>query len=213
MTEVLLEVDDSGVALITLNRPEQNNSWTPGMEKEFSETLAAVDRDPAARVAVLTGAGRMFCPGVGGGRLEEIADAGLDYSGRIPFIRTLELRKPLIAAINGGCAGVGLVQAMMCDIRFMSATAKISTAFARRGLPAEHGISWLLPRIIGVERSMDLVLSARTVTAEEALQLGLVSRLVAPDELLATALGYARDIAANCAPEAMARIKRQIHAD
>lgn len=213
MAEVLLDVDEAGVALITLNRPAESNSWTPDLEREFYEVLDRLDRDPATRAAVLTGAGRMFCPGAGGGRLAEIAEAGIDYSGRPPFTKTLQFRKPLIAAINGGCAGVGFVQAMMCDVRFMASTAKLTTAFARRGLPGEHAITWVLPRIVGVERAMDLLLSARTVTAQEALQLGLVSRVVDLDALLPTALEYARDIAANCAPEALAMIKRQVHAD
>jgi len=177
MAEVLLDVDESGVALITLNRPEQNNSWAPELEVEFYDVLDRLDRDPQVRVAVLTGAGRMFCPGAGGGRLEEIAETGIDYTGRPPFLRTLEFRKPLIAAINGGCAGVGFVQAMMCDVRFMAATARMSTAFARRGLPGEHGITWLLPRIIGVAHATDLLLSARTVGADEALRIGLVSHV------------------------------------
>jgi enoyl-CoA hydratase/carnithine racemase len=213
MAEVLLDVDEAGVALITLNRPAESNSWTPDLEREFYEVLDRVDRDPAARVAVLTGAGRMFCPGAGGGRLEAIAETGMDYTGRTPFLRTMEFRKPLIAAINGGCAGVGFVQAMMCDVRFMASTAKMSTAFARRGLPGEHGISWLLPRIVGLEPAMDLLLSARTVTADEALRIGLVSRVVELENLLTAAVGYARDIAESCSPEAMALIKRQVVSD
>ncbi|HVS67005.1 MAG TPA: enoyl-CoA hydratase-related protein [Mycobacteriales bacterium] len=213
MAEVLLDVDEAGVALITLNRPKQHNTWTAELEREFYGVLADIDGDPSVRVAVLTGTGRMFCPGVGGGRLEEIVETGLDYSERIPFTRTLEFRKPLIAAINGGCAGVGFVQAMMCDIRFMASTAKMTTAFARRGLPAEHAVSWLLPRIVGVEHAMDLLLSARTVTADEAQRLGLVSRVVEAEHLLDDALDYAGQLADNCAPEAMARIKRQILID
>jgi enoyl-CoA hydratase/carnithine racemase len=210
MAEVLLDVDDVGVALITLNRPEHNNSWTPELEAEFYAVLDDVDRNPHARAAVLTGAGRMFCPGAGGGRLEEIAETGIDYAGRTPFLRTLEFRKPLIAAINGGCAGIGFVQAMMCDVRFMASTAKLSTAFARRGLPGEHAISWVLPRIVGVEHAMDLLLSGRTVHADEAQRIGLVSRVVELETLLPRAIEYARDIAANCAPEALAMIKRQV---
>lgn len=213
MAEVLLDVDDTGVALITLNRPEQNNSWTPELEAEFYGVLDAVDRTTQAKVAVLTGAGRMFCPGAGGGRLEEIAQSGIDYTGRIPFTRTMDFRKPLVAAINGGCAGIGLVQAMMCDVRFMASTAKLSTAFARRGLPGEHAISWVLPRVVGVEHALDLLLSGRTVDADEALRIGLVSRVVELEALLPAAIHYARDIAANCSPEAMAVIKRQVWND
>jgi enoyl-CoA hydratase/carnithine racemase len=213
MSEVLLDVDEVGVALLTLNRPEDNNSWTPDLEREFYDVLGGLDRNPDVRVAVHTGAGRMFCPGAGGGRLEEIAEKGIDYTGRPKFTQTLEFRKPLIAAINGGCAGVGFVQAMMCDVRFMASTAKMSTAFARRGLPGEHAVSWVLPRIVGAEHALDLLLSARTVTADEALRIGLVSRVVELELLLPTAIEYARDIATSCSPEAMSVIKRQVLSD
>jgi enoyl-CoA hydratase/carnithine racemase len=199
--------------VITLNRPEHRNTWTAELERHFYEVLDAADRDRTVRVAVLTGAGKTFCPGVGGERLDEVADRGLDLTGRMSFSRTLAFRKPLIAAINGGCAGVGLAQALMCDIRFAASTAKLSTAFARRGLPAEQATSWLLPRLSGLEHALDLLLSGRTVTADEALQLGLLSRVVPPDDLLPAVLGYAGDIAANCGPEAMAVIKRQVLAD
>ncbi|HWA64851.1 MAG TPA: enoyl-CoA hydratase-related protein [Mycobacteriales bacterium] len=209
MPEVLLEVD-AGVAVLTLDDPERNNAWSPEIETIFYDRLAAIEADPAVRVAILTGKGRMFCPGASTDRLNHIAEVGLDYSDRIPFTKTLEFSKPLIAAINGGCAGIGFIQAMFCDMRFVSSTAKLTTAFVRRGLPAEHAISWLLPRIVGVERAMDLLLSGRTVTAQEALRIGLVSRVAPPEELMTTALDYAKDIAANCAPKAMAMIKRQV---
>jgi enoyl-CoA hydratase/carnithine racemase len=210
---VLLEIDDDGVALLTLNRPESRNAWVPSLEQAFYEVLDVADHDPAVRVAVLTGAGKTFCPGVGAERLERVAGHAVDYTGRPPFSRTLGFRKPLIAAINGGCAGAGLVQAMMCDVRFASDRARLSTSFARRGLPAEHGLAWLLPRIIGVERALDLLLTGRTVDADEALQLGLVSRVVSPDALLPAALAYARDIAVHCAPVAVSVIKHQVQVD
>jgi enoyl-CoA hydratase/carnithine racemase len=213
VSDVLLDIADDGVALITLNRPDERNTWTAEVERRFYEALGTADRDPKVRVAVLTGAGTMFCPGVGGARLGDVADSGLDLTGRVPFSRTLEFRKPLIAAINGGCAGVGLAQALMCDVRFVVTTARLSTAFARRGLPAEQALSWLLPRLVGLENALDLLLSGRTVTADEALRLGLVSRVVEPAELLPAALGYAREIAVNCGPEAMALIKHQVFAD
>jgi enoyl-CoA hydratase/carnithine racemase len=210
MSDVLLEVDESGVALITLNRPEQRNAWNPGLERAYYEALDAADRDPNVRAAILTGAGRSFCPGVGGDQLDRVAGEGVDFTGRMPFSRTLAFRKPLIAAINGGCAGAGLAQALMCDVRFAARGVRLSTSFARRGLPAEHGLSWLLPRLIGLERAMDLLLSARTFDADEALSLGVVSRVVEPEDLVPAALAYARDIAENCAPAAVAVIKHQI---
>jgi enoyl-CoA hydratase/carnithine racemase len=119
----------------------------------------------------------------------------------------------MVAAINGACAGVGLVQALTCDIRFVAKGARLSTAYARRGLPAEYGISWLLPRLIGVERALDLLLSARTIEAEEAVALGLASRLCEPDEVLTAATTYARDLARFCSPRSVAAIRRQVWGD
>ena len=125
----------------------------------------------------------------------------------------LTVRKPMVAAINGGCAGIGLVQALVCDVRFASSGAKLATSFARRGLPAEFASSWLLTRLIGTGRAMDLLLSARTITAEEAVALGLVNWMRPPDELLPAAVAYARDLALNCSPSSMAAIKAQVAAD
>lgn len=210
---VLVEIADDGVAVLTFNRPERRNAWTPSMERRYYQLLDALAADERARVVVVTGAGKTFCPGVDSERLDDIAGKPLDYTGRVPFSRTFGFPKPLIAAINGGCAGVGFIQAMMCDIRFMSSSARMSTAFARRGLPAEQAISWLLPRIVGVERALDLLLSARTVDAEQALRIGLVGFVVTPDDLLATVLDYARDIAANCSPTSLAMIKHQVLTD
>jgi enoyl-CoA hydratase/carnithine racemase len=121
--------------------------------------------------------------------------------------------KPIIAAINGAAAGIGFIQAVCCDLRFASSTAKFTTAFARRGLPAENSLSWLLPRLVGVGNATDLLLSARVVLADEALAMGLVNRVVAPDDLVAAALEYARDLATNCSPLSMATIKQQILTD
>jgi enoyl-CoA hydratase/carnithine racemase len=119
----------------------------------------------------------------------------------------------VIAAINGPCAGIGLVQALMCDIRFAAADAKITTAFARRGLVAEHGMSWLLPRLVGHAHALDLLLSARVVLGDEAERLGLVNRALPGERLLDETLAYARDLAANCAPSSMAAMKRQVYED
>ena len=127
------------------------------------------------------------------------------------FLTTL--RKPVIAAINGACAGIGLTQALMCDVRFAAAGAKFTTSFARRGLIAEYGISWILPRVIGWGAALDLLLSGRVFLAEEAAELGMVKEVVAPEELLPRAIAYAEDIAANCAPSSLAVIKRQVYGD
>jgi enoyl-CoA hydratase/carnithine racemase len=123
------------------------------------------------------------------------------------------LRTPIIAAVNGACAGIGLTQALMCDVRFAAAGAKFTTSFARRGLIAEYGISWILPRVVGWGAAMDLLLSGRVFHAEEAAELGLVKAVVPADELMPTAMAYAEDIAANCAPSALAVIKQQLYGD
>jgi enoyl-CoA hydratase/carnithine racemase len=132
---------------------------------------------------------------------------------RRPQSLPLGIPKPLIAAINGPCAGIGLVQALMCDIRFAAGGVKFTTAFARRGLVAEHGISWMLPRLVGPARAMDLLLSARVLLAEEACDLGLVNRVLPPEELLDATLDYARDLARNCSPASMAAMKQQVYGD
>jgi enoyl-CoA hydratase/carnithine racemase len=155
------------------------------------------------------------------GDLDSISGAGDPGSGtdvtqlvgeRHPYFVT-QLRKPLIAAINGACAGIGLTQALMCDIRFAAAGAKFTTAFARRGLIAEYGISWILPRIVGWSAATDLLLSGRTFYAEEARELGIVKDVVATEDLLPRTLAYADDMARNCAPSSLAVIKRQLYDD
>ncbi len=211
-SEVLLEIDEIGVALVTLNRPGRRNGWTPGLEAEFFGVLDRLDTDPAVRAVVITGAGKTFCPGMDTERLDEIAGKPLELAGRRPPVHLLRFRKPIIAAINGACAGIGLVLALACDVRFAAEKARFTTAFARRGLAGEYGVTWLLPRIIGQGRAADLLLSSRVVDAGEALQLGLVNFVVA-DDVVAAALEYARDIARHCAPTSLAMLRHQLLAD
>ena len=215
---VLYAVRESGVAVVTLNRPERMNAWGGGLAAEFYRCVDRADSDPEVRVIVVTGSGRAFCVGADMGGLETIGGAsegsdGVDVSklvgDRQPYFVT-GLRKPVIAAINGPCAGIGLTLALMCDIRFAAAGAKFTTAFARRGLIAEYGISWILPRVVGWSAAQDLLLSGRTFHAEEAAELGMVKEVVPADEVLPRALAYAEDIAANCAPSSMAVIKSQL---
>ncbi|MCW2548863.1 MAG: putative enoyl-CoA hydratase/isomerase [Mycobacterium sp.] len=210
---VLLDVGDDGVAVVTLNRPDRRNGWNPAMEARYFEVLGEADVDPQVRVAVLTGAGSTFCPGVDSGRLDAIAGQPLDLSGRRSPVRAWAFRKPLIAAINGGCAGMGMVQALLCDVRFAARGAKFSTAFARRGLVGEYGITWLLPRLVGTEVAADLLLSGRVFDADEAHRLGVVSRVVASEDLLRDAREYAAEIASNCSPASLAMIRHQLHTD
>jgi enoyl-CoA hydratase/carnithine racemase len=209
--DVLLEIDGDGVALVTLNRPERRNGWTPALEATFFGVLDALDTDPAVRVVVMTGAGKTFCPGMDTERLGEIAGKPLVLGGRRPPVHLLRYRTPVIAAVNGACAGIGLVLALACDVRFAAEKARFSTAFARRGLAGEYGVTWLLPRIVGPGRASDLLLSSRVINATEALQMGLVNFVV--DDVVSAALAYARDIAVNCAPSSLAMLRHQLLAD
>jgi enoyl-CoA hydratase/carnithine racemase len=212
---VQMQVSD-GVALLTLNRPDRLNAWTGAMEHAYFALLERCARDEHVRAIVVTGAGRGFCAGADMQQLQALGDGELDTDDaareRRPQTFPLSIPKPIIAAINGACAGIGLVQALMCDVRFAAAGAKLTTAFARRGLIAEHGISWVLPRLVGPADALDLLLSGRVVLAEEAHALGLVNRVLAPDALLDAALAYARELAVNCSPASMATIKRQVYA-
>ncbi len=210
---MVLRTSADGVLTLTLNRPERMNAWTRAMEREYFDALDEADDDPEVRAIVVTGAGRGFCPGMDTRSLEKATAGGPSSPDRRPMTYGLTVRKPMIAAINGGCAGIGLVQALVCDVRFAASGAKLSTAFTRRGLPAEFAASWLLERVVGHGAALDLLLSARVVTAEEACAMRLVTRVVEPDDLPATAQEYARDLAANCSPLAMAAVKAQVMAD
>jgi enoyl-CoA hydratase/carnithine racemase len=217
MDEVVQKQVHEGVAVLTLNRPERLNAWTPEMEHTYFALLDECAASPDVRVILVTGAGRGFCAGADMQNLQALGEGSLDVSDhdseRRPQSHPLSIPKPIVAAINGACAGIGLVQALMCDIRFAAAGAKLTTAFARRGLVAEHGISWLLPRLIGPARALDLLLSGRVVLAEEALELGLVNRVIQPDELLEQARAYAVELAQLCSPASMATMKRQVYDD
>ena len=217
------------VATITLNRPERLNAWTGRMEAQYRRALAEADADPAVGAIVVTGAGRGFCAGADSAALGKLAaageyDAGLreppaqpghgvraDYDH--PFAFHLGLRKPVIAAVNGAAAGVGFVLACYCDLRYAAAGAKLTTSFGRVGLPAEYGVSWLLPRIVGVAHAADLLFSSRVVLAEEAAAMGLVNGVVPPGELAGHAAEVARGMAEELSPEALMTMKRQLYGD
>lgn len=217
MSEVVQVAIDRGVALLTLNRPERLNAWTVEMEHAYFGLLDRCAASEDVRVIVVTGAGRGFCAGADMQELQDLSDGNASperrTEARRPQTFPLSVPKPILAAINGPCAGIGLVQALMCDIRFAAEGAKLTTAFARRGLVAEHGISWILPRLVGPARALDLLLSGRVVLAEEAAELGLVNRALAPEHLLDETMAYARDLAVNCSPASMRTMKRQVYAD
>jgi len=212
--QVLFSVEDDGVALLTLNRPGRRNAWTPAMEHAYFEHLAAAGRDPAVRAIVVTGTGDTFCPGLDPEVLGSLTTGSNYTENRRPQTFTTTVPKPVIAAINGNCAGIGLLQALYCDVRFVAESARLSTAFSRRGLMAEDGASWLLSNMIGHARALELLVSGRVITAREAHDLGLVHRVVETGpQTLIQALDYARSLATKVSPNAMAMIKSQIYRD
>jgi enoyl-CoA hydratase/carnithine racemase len=218
-----------GIATITLSRPERLNAWTGRMHSEYRALLARAADDATVRVIVVTGAGRGFCVGADTKALEGHVergsyDAGLGSDLAMPgygvraefdadFAYHFGIPKPIIAAINGPAAGVGLVLACYCDLRFAASGVKLTTSHGRLGLPAEYGLSWLLPRLIGVTRAADILLSSRVVLSEEAESLGLVNRVVAPRDLMATTYDYARMLATEVAPSSLAATKLQLYRD
>lgn len=207
---VLLAVAD-GVGILTLNRPHRLNAVDDRLMARFLERLDEVADREDVRVVVVTGAGRGFCAGAD---LEVLGDLGTgEQQVAMPglaYLRARTLPKPVIAAVNGACAGLGLVIALTCDLRFATPTAKFGTGFARIGLVAEQGLAWLLPRLVGPGNAMDLLLSARLVEGEEARSMGLVDRLHDADDLLGATLVYARALAAGSSPVSMGVIKWQV---
>jgi enoyl-CoA hydratase/carnithine racemase len=183
------------------------------MTLRFTDLLARADADPAVRAVVVTGAGRGFCAGAD---FTVLADAQADPTVLAPpegwhADVILGLGVPVIAAVNGPAAGLGFAMMLHCDLRFAAAGAKLTTSFARRGLVAEYGSAWLLPRLIGVANALDLLLSARTITAEEGRELGLVQHVVPAGQVLAAAQDYARELVTWSSPRSMALIRRQVY--
>ena len=205
------------VLLLTLNRPAKLNAWTSDLEDRYFDLLAAADDDPGVWAIVVTGAGRGFCSGADLGDLKDAAGADTTNVLRPkPRDFPLSVRKPLIGAINGVAAGLGMVEALYFDVRFGGPSTRFTTAFARRGLIAEYGISWLLPRLIGPSRAADLLLSGRMVDANEALRIGLIDHMAAGQDVADVAdaaVAYANDLATYCSARSMATIKRQLRDD
>lgn len=210
---VLYEVD-AGIATLTLNRPERLNAWTTAMEVAYFDLLEEAAADAEVRVIIVTGAGRGFCSGAD---MDDLRDTDREANARRraerPMTFPLRIPKPIIGGINGACAGLGLAQALMCDLRFAAAGAKLTTAFSRLGLPAEHGTAWHLTQLVGMSAALDLLYSSRAVVAEEALELGLVNRVVQPEQLMAVTREYARALVEQASPASMAAMKRQVYQD
>ena len=228
--DVLYEVRDR-VAVIRLNRPEALNAFTAAMGAGLRKAVGAAVADDAVRVIVLTGAGRGFCAGADMKLLQGIKADGTQkrpeetesapdfssnlgpdvsghYGGRFGYM--FKVRKPIIAAINGPAAGLGFVIALYADVRFAGSDAKFTTSFAQRGLIAEHGVSWLLPRLVGPAHALDLLLSARKFGAVEAERIGLVNKVFAQATFMDEVMAYARTMAETVSPRSTAVIKAQI---
>jgi enoyl-CoA hydratase/carnithine racemase len=230
-SEILYDVSDR-IATITLNRPDKLNAWTAVMEQEVRSAIYDAEGDDAVRVIVITGAGRGFCAGADMSLLSNIAQQGLGDRAQDHALRNSDngshrqnvrpdfqkkysyfpsIQKPVIGAINGPAVGLGFIIALYCDLRFASDTARFGTAFAKRGLIAEYGLAWLLPRLIGPANALDLLLSARLVDANEALRMGLVNQVFPQDSFLQSVHAYAKELANNVSPRSMRVIKEQVY--
>ena len=230
-SDILYEVKDR-VATITLNRPDRLNAYTPQLAANLRRAMADAAKDTQVRAIVLTGAGRGFCAGadmdvlnnvIGGSR---DADAqpeddpafaskfgpslDKDFGDMKRFAYFMRIKKPIVAAINGPAAGIGLIMALYADMRFAGDKAVLTTSFAQRGLIAEHGISWLLPRLVGPAHALDLLLSARKISAAEAERIGLVNKVFPQESFHENVMAYAALLAETVSPRSMAVMKAQI---
>jgi enoyl-CoA hydratase/carnithine racemase len=214
----ILYAVDAGILTITLNRPERLNAFTARMMDELLDAFARADADDAVRAVIVTGAGRAFCAGAdlgsGGGTFDHSGEAQpLDEhrdGGGLVTLRIFESKKPVIAAINGPAVGVGVTMTLPMDVRIASSAARMGFVFARRGIVAEACSSWFLPRVVGISRAAEWVFTGRVFPAEEALAGGLVSRVVAPEALIDTARGLAREIADNTSAMSVALCRQML---
>ena len=224
---------EDGVAVVRLSRPERGNSWTHRMNEEYRWLMKQHDENPQVRVIMVTGTGRQFCVGAdfkalnhhgasdknyveaANEKLEEMADPG--YGVHEEFDHDLiwqwGLSKPVIAAVNGACAGIAVALVAFSDLRYAAAGAKFTTSTPRLGLPSEYGLSWVLPRIVGLTQAADILLTGRIVKAEEMKELGFLNAVYPADEFEKTALAAAKDIAANVSPIAAKAAKRQLYTE
>jgi enoyl-CoA hydratase/carnithine racemase len=227
--ETLYHVADR-IATITLNRPDKLNAWTAVMEREVRAAIGEAERDDRVRLIVLTGAGRGFCAGADMSLLSTVAEQGLDEVRRVQAVQPTSgggvgvrpdfrkkysyfpaVSKPVIAAINGPVVGLGLVLALYCDIRLASDAARFGTAFAQRGLIAEYGLAWILPRLVGHANALDLLFTARMIDATEALRMGLVNHVYPRENFVEGVKEYAMHLASSVSPRSLRVIKRQVY--
>jgi enoyl-CoA hydratase/carnithine racemase len=230
--ETVLYEEKDHVAIVTLNRPDRLNAITRQLQTDLFDALHRAEENEDVRVIILTGAGRGFCAGADMKLLDNTSNA--DWSdvtdeewvkencemhprddAREDFQKTNNyfpaINKPIIGAINGFSVGLGFVLPLYCDIRFASDQAKFGTAFSQRGLIAEHGVSWMLPRLVGVSNALDLLYSARIIDAEEALRMGLVSRVIPHDSFMSEVMEYANHLANNVSPRSLRFMKKEVY--
>ena len=221
--EIIYEKQDR-IATVTMNRPERMNAWTQHMGAEIKAAMTDADRDDSVRAIIVTGTGKAYCAGADMSALASMAQgtarAGIgrpednrwldahraDYRGQLSWV--LALRKPVIAAINGACVGLGFTKSLYYDIRIASEKARLGLIFPQRGLAIEHGSSWMLPRIVGLTHAIDMAVTGRLLEAKEALAIGLVNHLVPDGQALDKAREIALDITRNCSPVAVMEGKR-----
>jgi len=215
------------VATITLNRPDKLNAWTQKMEEEVVAAVRAASADDQVRVIILTGAGKGFCAGADMSLLSSISQESALRAGRflmdnemgsdVPaefrkkYAWFLSVPKPIIAAINGPAVGLGFIVPLYCDFRFASEKARFSVIFSKRGLVAEYGLAWMLPRLIGVPNAIELMFTAKMVDAAEALRIGLVSRVLPEENFLGAVKEFAHELATTVSPRSVRVMKRQIY--
>jgi enoyl-CoA hydratase/carnithine racemase len=228
--ETLYSVHDR-IATITLHRPDKLNAWTATMEKEVRTAMDQAEQDQNVRVIVLTGAGRGFCAGADMSLLQAVTEKGPhdlhgdhllrntgerervnvrpDFQKKYSYFPSIQ--KPVIAAVNGAAVGLGFILCLYCDLRFASETARFGTAFAKRGLIAEYGLAWMLPRLIGPANALDMLFSARLVDASEAARMGLVNQVLPQEQFLYHVYAYAKELAYNVSPRSLRVMKQQVY--
>jgi enoyl-CoA hydratase/carnithine racemase len=208
---LLIEVD-TGVALVTLNRPEQLNAITPRMGRELGHAFVTLEASEDVRVIVVTGAGRAFCAGAAldpeGSTFRAHAQPEEQLGPPMSDLSPWEMATPVVAAINGPAVGMGLTYALQWDIRIAADDAKLGFVFTRRGMVPEGNSLWLLSRLVGASRALDLLLRGRTITGAEAYQMGLVTDAVPAGKVLETALDVARELVEKTSPASVALTKR-----
>lgn len=227
-SDIIYETSDR-IATITMNRPDKSNAWTPRMGNEMKSAMQEADRDDSLRVIIVTGAGKNYCAGADMGSLSNIAQGTETPSGertvredksegtamrpdfRGQFSWVLALRKPVIAAINGACVGLGLTKSLYYDVRIASERARLGLIFVQRGLAIEHGSSWMLPRLVGLGKAVEMAVTGRLLDAQEVLAAGLVNRVVPHDQLMSVTREMASEIATKCSPLGVAEAKKMVY--